>query len=119
VTAGSVARDWLASLNPAQREAAEHVHGPILVLAGAGSGKTRVLTVRIARLIEEHGVPIERLFAVTFTNKAAHEMKDRIGAMLGRDRWVSGSGPFTLSARLPGVKPTPRVQPQLHDLRRG
>jgi hypothetical protein len=101
MTAGSVARDWLASLNPAQREAAEHVHGPILVLAGAGSGKTRVLTVRIARLIEEHGVPIERLFAVTFTNKAAHEMKDRIGAMLGRDPVGLWIGTFhSLSARL-------------------
>jgi DNA helicase-2/ATP-dependent DNA helicase PcrA len=101
MTAGSVARDWLASLNPAQREAAEHVHGPIMVLAGAGSGKTRVLTVRIARLIEEHGVPIERLFAVTFTNKAAHEMKERIGAMLGRDPVGLWIGTFhSLSARL-------------------
>jgi DNA helicase-2/ATP-dependent DNA helicase PcrA len=101
MTAGSVARDWLASLNPAQREAAEHVHGPIMVLAGAGSGKTRVLTVRIARLIEEHGVPIERFFAVTFTNKAAHEMKERIGAMLGRDPVGLWIGTFhSLSARL-------------------
>ena len=101
MTAGSVARDWLASLNPAQREAAEHVHGPILVLAGAGSGKTRVLTVRIARLIEEHGVPIERFFAVTFTNKAAHEMKERIGVMLGRDPVGLWIGTFhSLSARL-------------------
>ncbi|HEX9893266.1 MAG TPA: UvrD-helicase domain-containing protein, partial [Gemmatimonadales bacterium] len=85
MTAGSIARDWLSSLNPAQREAAEHVHGPILVLAGAGSGKTRVLTVRLAKLIEEHGVPTERIFAVTFTNRAAAEMKERVGAMLGRD----------------------------------
>ncbi len=101
MTAGSVARDWLASLNPAQREAAEHVHGPIRVLAGAGSGKTRVLTVRIARLIEEHGVPADRLFAVTFTNKAAHEMKDRVGAMLGRDPVGLWIGTFhSLSARL-------------------
>ncbi|HET9512624.1 MAG TPA: UvrD-helicase domain-containing protein [Gemmatimonadales bacterium] len=101
MSAPSIARDWLSSLNPAQREAAEHVEGPILVLAGAGSGKTRVLTVRIAKLIEEQGVPPERIFSVTFTNKAAHEMKERVGTMLGRDPVGLWIGTFhSLSARL-------------------
>jgi DNA helicase-2/ATP-dependent DNA helicase PcrA len=71
-------------LNDPQREAVSHVAGPMLVLAGAGSGKTRVLTVRLARLIEEHGVDPRHILAVTFTNKAAGEMKARVAQLLAR-----------------------------------
>src|SRR5512135_3537791 len=77
--------DFLDQLNPAQRKAVAAGGGPILVLAGPGSGKTRVLTQRVAYLISQAGVHPYRILAVTFTNKAAREMQSRVEKLLGPD----------------------------------
>ena len=98
----------LSKLNNNQLEAVKATGGPILIFAGAGSGKTRVLTYKIAYLIEEIGLPPENILAVTFTNKAAQEMKSRVQELLDFDISSISIGTFHSISCLLYTSPSPR-----------
>src|SRR3984957_13951257 len=108
--------DFLQGLNPQQQAAASHVEGPLLLLAGAGSGKTRVITHRMAHLTQEHRVPGPFILVVTFTNKAADEMRSRVNNLLGGP---GKDGPFVSTFHSFCVRLLRRDGAHLADIRNG
>src|SRR5271170_5419697 len=108
--------DFLQGLNPQQQAAVSHVEGPLLLLAGAGSGKTRVITHRIAHLVEAHHVPGPGILAVTFTNKASQEMRERVQNLLGLG---SREGPVVSTFHSFCVRLLRRDGARLADIRNG
>jgi DNA helicase-2/ATP-dependent DNA helicase PcrA len=114
--------DFLERLNPRQRDAVQHVEGPLLVLAGAGSGKTRVITHRIAHLIAQHRVPGWAILAVTFTNKASGEMRERVRSLVSTIDHASTSsndGPTVATFHSFCVRMLRRDGAPLAELRKG
>ncbi len=111
--------DFLEGLNPRQREAVAHVEGPLLVLAGAGSGKTRVITHRMAHLMTAHKVPGWAILAVTFTNKASGEMRDRVRSLIARHAPGADSLPTVATFHSFCVRLLRREGAPLAQIRRG
>jgi DNA helicase-2/ATP-dependent DNA helicase PcrA len=111
--------DFLERLNERQRQAVQHVEGPLLVLAGAGSGKTRVITHRIAHLMAEHKVPGWGILAVTFTNKASGEMRDRVRSLVSGIAAPNDSGPLVSTFHSFCVRLLRRDGAPLGEIRKG